>query len=623
MSNQIAFQGSAEQRALAEQVFQVMTTQGRFFANDAPIRQTLENLTVFFSKQHKAEPEQLARDIDAAMRENDTIFQREEREGEVVYITARNGIIREHIDDQSHMFRQRLYEPAHPLPIDDISVVVTTTRPALTTVEPVFISDYWQQQAGILPPPGLEEPEAEIIIDELVAEELELLPTEVKELEAAPEPIVAAPTPVATPSQRSVDTLITLPNGLQIDLRRSTEELMAQYGNLLTSQLRTAIEHAIAPHMVLFGNQVYPDLGGSGFGKGDLRRIRDYLLEAGEPLLDTQIMQDIFRYNINRPDYESYRFELNYRLSREKDFEFVGVEGARLWTTKGMPTIGNKRIKASEMGQLTGYLEEGFDDSLAEQSSDSIRKDGSLSHLLTFYEWEYGVLPLTRALATLLPQALLSDQRTVVLRFEAPQHYTSTLVELRFPTGNRGGWLQGLDGFFREYLVPGAMITLTRTENQHIFVITYEEQAETSERLLVLDEKKNKLAFENITFYCTVDSDMLVNQQGYGRLRNLKLFPMNERRKGALMLDQVFETIGEPVGTRSEPRYRATLQRLYVSMNVLRPASQDYVLHLLNDGDLFEKDADSEAIWFYTPPPAVNEPDDDEEEDEFYDEDDE
>ena len=623
MSNPITFQGSAEQRALAEQVFQVMTTQGRFFANDAPIRQTLENLTVFFASQRKAEPEQLARDIDAAMRENASIFQREEREGAIVYVTARNGTIHEHFDDQSHMFRRRLYEPAHPLPIDDISVVVTTTRPALTTVEPVFISDYWQQQAGILPAPGSEELEPAPVLDEVIPEETLVVLAEPEELAAVPE--LAEPKPMPTPSlesQRSVDTVITLPNGLQIDLRRSTAELMAQYGTLLTNQLRSAIEHAIAPHMVLFGNQVYPDLGGSGFGKNDLRRIRDYLLEAGEPLLDTQIMQDIFRYNINRPDYESFRFELNYRLSREKDFEFVGVEGARLWTTKGMPTIGNKRIKASEMGQMTGYLEEGFDDSLAEQSPESIRKNGSHSHLLTFYEWEYGVLPLTRALSTLFPQALLSDQRTVVLRFEAPQHYTSTLVELRFPTGNRGGWLQGLDGFFREYLVPGSMITITRTDNQHIFVITYEEQPETSERLLVLDEKKNKLAFENITFYCAVDSDMIVNQQGYGRLRNLKLFPMNERRKGALMLDQVFETIGEPVGTRAEPRYRATLQRLFVSMNVLRPASREYLLHLLRDGDLFEQDSDNDTIWSYTPPPAVNEPED-EDEDEFYDEDDE
>ncbi|HEU5087923.1 MAG TPA: hypothetical protein VFT99_10775, partial [Roseiflexaceae bacterium] len=390
---------------------------------------------------------------------------------------------------------------------------------------------------------------------------------------------------------------------------------------LLTTQLRQAVDRAIPPRIVLFGNQAYPEISGSGFGKNDLRRIRDYLLEAGEPLLDTQILQDIFRYSPNRPDYESFRFELNYRLSREKDFEFVGVEGARLWTTKGMPAIGTKRIKASEMGQLTGYLEEGFDDSTADQSVESIRKNGSLTHVLTFFEWDLGVLPFTRALAALLPSALLPDQRTVALRFEAPQHYVATLVELRYPTGNRGGWLQGFDSFFHEYLVPGAMITLARTDQQHIFTITYEEQAETTDRLLVVDEKKNKLAFENLTYYAAVDSDMLLSQQQHGRFRNLKLFPMNERRKGDVMLEHVFSTIGEPVGTRSEPRYSATLDTLLLALSVLRPASRDYVQHLLNDNELFEADESQSGTWFYTPEAA--EEDEEPEDDYMYEDDDE
>jgi hypothetical protein len=274
------------------------------------------------------------------------------------------------------------------------------------------------------------------------------------------------------------------------------------------------------------------------------------------------------------------------------------------------------------MGQIMGYIEEGFDDSLADQSADSIRKSGSLSHVLTFFEWEYGVLPFTRAMAALLPGTLLADQRTTVLRFEAPQHYTSMLVELRYPTGNRGGWLQGLDSFFRDYLVPGALITIARTDNQHIFSITYEEQAETSDRLLVVDEKKNKLAFENVSYYCAVDSDMLLSQQQFGRLRNLKLFPMSDRRKGEMMLEHVFETVGDPIGTRTEPRNRATLDTLLVAMNVLRPASKDYMRHLLKESDLYTPDPSIDGAWQFTPPPAEAE-DQDEDEDDLYDDDEE
>ena len=37
----------------------------------------------------------------------------------------------------------------------------------------------------------------------------------------------------------------------------------------------------------------------------------------------------------------------------------------------------------------------------AAQTLDKIRKSGTLSHILTFFEWEYGVLPFTKALAAL------------------------------------------------------------------------------------------------------------------------------------------------------------------------------------------------------------------------------
>lgn len=589
------FAGSGEQQALAAQVFQVMTTQGRFFASDAPIRQTLSNLADFFALQRKADREHIAQEIDTALSENQALFAREERDGDVLYVTSRLGAYRPRIEDTKHMFRQRLYEPENPLPVDDISVVVTTTRPSLTTVEPVFISDYWQRQAGELPSEG-ESDEGDVALDE-ADEQLE-------------EAVVAeeVPAEVVTPEPAAINlpgTLMTLTNGVQIDLRRPVADLMAQYGPTLVAQLRSALEGDPLRRIVSFGNDVYPEAQVATFGKNDLRRIREYIVEREEPLLDTQVIADVFYHNQRQTDYEAFRFALNYRLGREKDFEFVGVDGARLWSAKGMAPIGSKRVKASEMGQIAGYLEEGFDDSLKDQSADAIRKSGTLSHVLTFFEWEYGTLPFTRALAALVPAPLLPDQRSAVLRFDSPQHYSSLLAELRFPTGNRGGWISGFEEFFRQHLIPGALITLTRTDEPNIFTLAYEEQPETTDRLLVLDEKKNKFTFANMPFYCLVDTDMLLNQQQYGRLRNLKSLQMSERRKGADVLEEVFETIGDPIGTRTDPRYRSTLERLYVGMSVLRPSSQSYLQHLLRDGDDFAPEPAAENTWLYTPPPVV------------------
>ncbi|MCS6839863.1 MAG: hypothetical protein NZ699_03480 [Roseiflexus sp.] len=600
------FTGTDEQRALAEEIFQLMVAQARLFALDAPIRQTLKNLADFYARQRQMDLAEAARLIDEALRVNDHVFTRQETNGDVVFITSRRGRYVPPQVDTIHTFKQRLYEPENPLPVDDISVVVTTTRPALTTVEPVFISEYWQQQAGLIPV-VVEQP-AETPVEPVVKTPEVAAPVSVSE----PVPETVSVTPPSEPTQ--ANTVIVLPNGLQIDLRRPVEELMAQHGNTLMSQLRIAIENDPLRRLVLFGNRAFPEAALVSFGKNDLRRISDYIKEVGEPLLDTQIIADIFYHNPRQSDYEIFRFALNYRLSREKDFEFVGVEGACLWSVRNLPAIGTKRVKASEMGQLAGYIEEGFDDSLAEQSIESIRKSGQVSHVLTFFEWEYGILPLTRALAALLPQPLLSDQRSAVLRFELPQHYVSTLVELRYPTGNRGGWLQGLEALFHDYLVPGALITLMRTDDPRTFAITYEEQEETQDRLLVLDETKKmpKFTFANMSYTCVVDTDMLVNQQQYGRLRNLKAFPMNERRKADLMLEHVFEVIGTPVGTRTEPKYAASLDMLFVALNVLRPASREYLSHLLAEGDRFVPDASRPGWWFYTPPPL---PEEEEEED--------
>ncbi|HEX9439386.1 MAG TPA: hypothetical protein VF909_06890, partial [Roseiflexaceae bacterium] len=167
-------------------------------------------------------------------------------------------------------------------------VVVTTTRPALTTVEPVFISDYWQQQAGVAPTTIEPADETEAVMAE--PEEQAAVAETVEETAV---PLVAPVVPV--PSQ--INTLVTLPNGVQIDLRRSVEDLIGQYGPTLVAQFRTALENDPLRRIVTFGNDVFPEAAVANFGKNDLRRIRDYLMETGEPLLDTQIIADIFYHN--------------------------------------------------------------------------------------------------------------------------------------------------------------------------------------------------------------------------------------------------------------------------------------------------------------------------------------
>jgi len=739
------FNGTAEQQHLAAEVFRLMTAQGAMFAADAPITQTLTNLADFLAAQQQRDSGKVAQEIDAALQENAQIFARQEDDGEISYVTSRQGAYQERREDRSHSFRERLYEPEEPLPVDDISVVVSTSRPALTTVEPVFISDYWQQQAGLLPMPPAEEGEAAAepgfaptgwsapesapsAFAEAEAAEEEQVPAfseraaapapgvpEQAEAEAAPaEPVPTPPpmevppveptfieveaeaeavaepepeeteevvpavmeatpevaTPIATepaPPEETTEatpeveeaaevvgeatevaaaeaeeeiveaveaepaeavseaeevaaaeavelpeTMIKL-NDTSINLGQPVPQLMAEHGKELAAALVNSIDKDPLQQIARFGRDFFTTSDLVNLGKNDLRRIREYIVEVGEPVLDTAIIADLYYNSPRQSSFEGFRFSLNYRLSREKDFDFVGVDGAYLWSARGLPTIGSKRVKAGEMGQITSYLVEGYDDSLEQQSAEAIEETGVLNRKLTFFEWEYGVLPLDTSLATLLPKPLLDSQRSVVLRFESPQHYTTHPVEVRYPTGNRGGWLQGLEEFFHEHLIPGALITLARTEEPNVFTITYEEMEGTEDRILTLDEKKNKFAFANVTYTCEVDTDQFPSQQKFGKFKNLKSLPMNERRKGDVVLQHVFVATGEQVGTRSDPLYWMSLDDLYVAFNVLRPAARPYLESLLASDDIFSPDESTPGTYYYKPEP---EPEDEEEEEE-------
>ncbi|WP_322821200.1 hypothetical protein [Chloroflexus sp.] len=607
---------------LADEVWRLMTAQGVLFAVDAPIRQTLSNLVEFFATRLQRDPAQVQAELEAALAADER-FTREEVQSQVIYVTSRQGRYIPRDTTDPHTFKQRLYEPEHPLPVDDLSVVVSTSPPAITTNKPVYISDYWIEQARLLaaaqmPSLQTEKPSVEVAettamtdqpaADTVMAQPQSEAPSTVDVPPTTPaepvetEAITAEPATVAAePTLDEHSTIMTV-DGLTIDLSHSPTEIVAEHGPALERILAERLAQDPLRRIVSFGRLHYPESGLIGFGKNDLRKIRDYILERNEPLLDTEIIADLYYHNPRQSDYETFRFSLNYRLSREKDFEFVGVEGANIWSTKGLPTIGSKRVKAAEMGQLTSYLIEGFDDSLADQSAESIIASGSVTRLLTFFEWEYGLLPLDAALATLLPAPLLPDQRTAVLRFESPQHYSNYLVEVRYPTGNRGGWLQGLEDFFREYLVPGALITISRTDAVNVFNITYEEAGETTERLLTFDEKKNRFAFANLTFYCAVDEDLLPTQSRFGKLRNLKAFPMSERRKAEMILEHVCETMGERGGTRERPVYRVSFADIYVAYNVLRPASRSFLQALLDSHTSIAADPTASGDYLFTMP---------------------
>ncbi|MEJ5346946.1 MAG: hypothetical protein WHS83_18705, partial [Chloroflexus sp.] len=231
---------------LADEVWRLMTAQGVLFAVDAPIRQTLSNLVEFFAARLQRDPAQVQADLEAALAADER-FTREELQGQVVYVTSRQGRYIPRDTTDPHTFKQRLYEPEHPLPVDDLSVVVSTSPPAITTNEPVYISDYWIEQARLLaaaqmPSAPADKPSVEVTETVVTPEQPAAETTMAQPLSEVPATVDVPPTTPAEPIETAAvtaepaavaseptpgehSTIMTV-DGLTIDLSRSPAEIV-------------------------------------------------------------------------------------------------------------------------------------------------------------------------------------------------------------------------------------------------------------------------------------------------------------------------------------------------------------------------------------------------------------
>jgi hypothetical protein len=132
------------------------------------------------------------------------------------------------------------------------------------------------------------------------------------------------------------------------------------------------------------------------------------------------------------------------------------------------------------------------------------------------------------------------------------------------------------------------------------------------DRLLHLEEKRNRFVFLPVTYYAAVDDDLLLSQRRYGKFRNLKPMPMNDRKKFDVVLEHVFETVGEQLGTKTEPLFWVQGSELLLALNVLRPTSAAYMQQALEQNDAFNADDATPGAYYFKPAPEETETDEDE-----------
>jgi hypothetical protein len=558
MTIQLPFVGTPAERAWAEQIHDAMRLQARFYAKEAPIRQSLKNIVSYFVARNGGDELSITQEIRSALNANHDIFALEiTDDDEIIITTSTQGKYVPLAFDRSHSLTNRLYEPENPLPIDDMSVVLTTNRPNVPVIEPVYISDYWLNGAT-----SSED-------DQLVDTSLEYGHMGSDTL--VPDDVIVGTQHKAKQINPRDAMRINLPQGISIDLAQPNANIMQQHGDAIISALRGVIEKDTLKRIAVFGNQVALERDVRTFSKNEIRQITDYIeSEVGEPVTDSNILQNIINVSARSVDFERQRFALNFRLL--KDLEFVGVNGANLWATrKLLDKIGaNKRIKTADMGAIVLHLEEGFDDSVNVTSADIIQNQGSVSHTLTYFEWEYGILPLTKALAAVLPEPVINRQSAAVVTFEVPQHNFSFGINVRF---------------FHSILVPGAMLTISRTTQPNVVTITYAEGDERIESLLTIEEgkKKSKFTFVERQFNCMVDEELLPTISNVGRIRRVKFFELNERKNMTTLIEALFAGFGEKAGTKQDPLYQIEFEQLYNLLTIYRSVTRNYLLHSLQE----------------------------------------
>jgi hypothetical protein len=543
------FKGSADQQQVAESVFGLVSATARFFSSASPVSVRLSVLAEHFADKDEIEAEA----IDAALQANDHIFVRQEQDDEVVFLTTRSGLapVSDIEVDTSHSFASRFSDPqptpdnypARRTPIEDGGDVQT------------FVDDT-------------------AVVDNEMPQ-----PASDAATHEAPDDVASEPVAQRPAASQDVQTIT--------DLTEATDEEIVQG---LQDQL--AYDYAVAN----FGDEWMAEDKVPRLSRGDIRRIKDYIAEQGGPVSDVQIVQDLLGIRQNAQEYPLHVFSVNFRLSREtRDFEFVGIAGAHFWTTSGTATPAIAHRKANEVGQDYRIL-------LDLDDEPSIIDEGVVEHVLTFYEHRHGVLPYDATFQSIISGAVLAGQRSAIVTFESPLTNQTFPIEVRFPTGNRGGYLAGFAEFFKEHLVPGAFVTIEAGESPGHYTIEFLTVSGQDRKLLTLDEKKQKYKFDTVTFYCAPNEDMLVSENRFPKLAGTSPLDDRVRRIPVQVLEHAFGYAGERVDSGSE-QLMAVMDEIVAAANIERPIPAALIrsIAMSDENPQFSIDPEADDVVYFTP----------------------
>jgi hypothetical protein len=567
-----AFVGSQQEIELAQRVFDLMLLQGRSFGGDAPIRLSLRQLSSYFVEQGLyTQIEEADSLLDEALKRNSRVFYREERDGAVYYTTSKKGSYTPPVRIRSgHLPTITDRHIAAPMAPSAAPLRTAARKPDFIKRDQVGGTDLAQLLKTAHATPIFKEP----------------IPVAVKE-QRQPK---AAPPPPPPPVKRVPQ--IETAQGVMINLSKSPADILAKHRDFFNNLVRDRL--ATDERFVSFGDKWMLAEQLTTLAKGELRQVREFIEASGGPEADESLVANVFN---KAPDQQpAFLFSLNYQLMAEKKvFEFLGSANQNLWWIAGAssPHVLRAPLKPAEIGQDLKYLED-------EPPVTKLAGNRWL-HTLTFYEWENGILPYSPEAKVLFPAPLFKEQKTAQLRFEAPQFEISAFVELHYPTGNRGGWIEGLSEILAVF-VSGAKLVIEHVHGKpDTFSITFESNPVQERTVLLFDTKRQRFVFQPLPLNYQVDESFLLERQRFGGMKDVRRLEEANRRKGDAVIIFAFEKVGAKSTREEKTIYRARLEDLLPVINIEKLFSKTSLLRFFTTHPHYQKDETEEGYWLYIP----------------------